>query len=204
MDQPPEDLGEIRGAATRKLLKTIIGTLEITNVMAMMMMFATSFSAYATWKTAQVTNEILLTSQRPYVGTESVKFDNVGSANPRVVADLRNFGTVQAENALISIRLRVDGTPVPGGSEPQQQLDPVVLSPSVPHPFYRHIAADTYRDATQGKVHLVVEVRVHYSGPRGDEHCYLTRVAYDHIDGIFYSQGGSLSCDHPGDTVSAR
>jgi hypothetical protein len=204
MDQPLEDLAEIRGAATRKLLKTIIGTLEITDVIAAMMMFATAFSAYATWKTAQVTNEILLTSQRPYVGIESIKFDNVGSANPRVVADLRNFGTVQAENALISIGLRVNGRPLSGGSEQQQQLDPVVLSPSVPHPFYRHIAADTYRDATQGKVHLVVEVRVHYNGPRGDEHCYLTREAYDHIDGIFYPQGGSLSCDHQADTVPAR
>jgi hypothetical protein len=171
--------------------------------MAVMMMFATALSAYATWKTAQVANEILLTSQRPYVGTESVKFDNVGSTNPRVVADLRNFGSVQAENASISIGLRVNGRPLSGGSEPQQQLDPVVLSPSVPHPFYRHIAAETYRDATQGKVHLVVEVRVHYSGPRGDKHCYLTRDAYDHVDGIFYSQGGSLS-DDQADTVPAR
>jgi hypothetical protein len=119
MDQPPEDLGESRGAATRKLLTTIIGTLEITNVMAAMMMFATAFSAYATWKTAQVTNEILLTSQRPYIGVESIKFDNGGSANPRVVVDLRNFGSVQAENALISLRLGLDGRPLSGDSEQQ-------------------------------------------------------------------------------------
>src|SRR5216683_8252030 len=117
MDQPPEELGEIRGAATRKLLKTIIGTLEITNVMAVMMMFVTSFSAYATWKTAQVTNEILLTSQRPYIGTESVKFVN-GTA---VVAELRNFGTVQAQDAVISIVLTVNGKALSGDSEPQQQ-----------------------------------------------------------------------------------
>jgi hypothetical protein len=181
---------EDRGVATRKLLKRIASALEITDLIALMMVLVTALSAYATWKTAQVTNEILLTSQRPYIGIESVNF-----ANGTIVADLRNFGTVQAEDALISIVLKVNGKDVSGHSEPQQQEAPIVLSPWVPHPFYRHLTADTYRDAAQGKTNLVVEIRVRYRGPRGDEHCYLTRHSYDYLDRVFYSSGGSLSCE---------
>ena len=72
---------------------------------------------------------------------------------------------------------------------------PVVLSPAVPHRFYRHVSTDTYRDAVQGKADLVVEIRVRYRGPRGDEHCYLARDRFDPIDDFFYPQRGSLSCD---------
>jgi hypothetical protein len=193
------DVSEIRGAATRKLLNRIASALEITDLIALMMLFVAGLSAYATWKTAQVSNEILLTSQRPYIGTESVKFVN----GTTVVAELRNFGTVQAQDAVISIVLTVNGKALSGDSEPQQQEAPIVLSPAVPHPFYRHITADTYRDVAQGKVNLVVEIRVRYRGPRGDEHCYLSRQSYDHVDGLFYPQGGSLSCDRVTNTVPA-
>ena len=194
------DVSAIRDATARNLLNRIASALEITDAIALMMLFVAGLSAYATWKTAQVTNEILLTSQRPYVGTESVKFVN----GTTVVAELRNFGSVQAQDALISIVLTANGKALSGDSEPQQQEAPIVLSPAVPHPFYRHITADTYRDAAQGKVKLVVEIRVRYRGPRGDEHCYLSRDSYDHVDGIFYPQGGSLSCDRLTDTVPAR
>ena len=111
------------------------------------------------------------------------------------MADVRNFGTVQAEDAVINIVLKVDGKALSGNSEPQQQEAPIVLSPAVPHPYYRHIAAEMYRNAVEGKINLVVEIRVRYRGPRGDEHCYLTRHSYDYLDRVFYPSGGSLSCD---------
>jgi hypothetical protein len=66
-----------------------------------MMVFAAGLSAYATWKTARVTNEILLTSQRPYAGIGPI--DLVNETSPKVRADLRNFATAQAEDAVISI-----------------------------------------------------------------------------------------------------
>jgi hypothetical protein len=194
--------GELRGATTRKSLHTIASTLEIADVIALTMVLVAALSTYATWKTAQVTKQILLTSQRPYIGTESVNL--VGETNPKVLVDLRNFGLVQAEDAVIRIVLRVNGKDLSSDSEPQQEEAPVVFSPAVPHRFYRHIAADTYRDALQGKASVVIEIRVRYRGPRGDEHCYMTRDRYDHLDGIFYPQGGSLSCDRMSDTVPSR
>ena len=194
--------GELRGATTRNLLRQIATSLEITDVIALMMVFATALSAYATLKIAQMTNQILLTSQRPYIGTESV--DLIGETNPKVSVDLRNFGSVQAEHAVIKIVLRVNGKALSSDSEPQEQETPLVFSPAVPHRFYRHISADTYRDALQGKANMVIEIRVRYRGPRGDEHCYLLRSSYDHVDGIFYPQGGSLSCDDQTDTIPVR
>ncbi len=191
-----------RGTTTRNLLNRIANALEITDLIALMMAVATGLSAYATWKTAQLTNEILLTSQRPYVGIESVHF--AAEANPSVVADLRNFGTVQAEDAIIRIVLKINGRALPAEFEPQQQATSIVLSPAVPHPLYRHLSADAYHDVVQGKANLIVEVRVRYKGPRGDEHCYVMRHSYDHMDRVFYPLGGSLGCEHESDTVLAR
>src|SRR5262249_35072873 len=79
---------EFRGSANTKLLSTIASTLQVTDLIALMMVFVTALSAYSTWKTAQITNQILLTSQRPYIGTESI--DLIDAASPRVVAELRN------------------------------------------------------------------------------------------------------------------
>jgi hypothetical protein len=134
--------GENRGSPTRNLLKRIATALEITDLIALMMVVVTGLSAYATWKTAQVTNQILLTSQRPYIGVESVNL--VDEANPRVVVDLGNFGSVQAEDATISIVLEIAGKALSGDSESQLQNAPIVLSLAVPHRFYRHLSADTY------------------------------------------------------------
>jgi hypothetical protein len=170
-----------------------VTALEITDLIALMMVFVAGLSAYATWKTAQVTHEILLTSQRPYIGVESVNL--VDEANPKVVVDMRDFGSVQAEDATISIELKVGGKALSSNSESQLQNAPIVLSPAVPHRFYRHLNADTYRDAIQGKTSLVVQIFVRYRGPRGDEYCYLARDGYDYSDGVFYPLGGSLSCD---------
>jgi hypothetical protein len=195
-------VGEVRADGIRTLLRTMISALEITDLIALMMVFATALSAYATWRTEQVTNQILLISQRPYIGLESIKL--VGNTNPRVVEELRNFGTVQAEQTRVSIVLRVDGDALSGDSETQKQEDPLVFSPGVPHRFYRHITLDTYRGAVQGKMNLVIETQVRYMGPRGDEHCYLTVSNYDHADGVFNPQRGSLSCGHKADRVPVR
>ena len=188
-----ENAGEDRVALTRKLVRTLTSALEITDFLALMMVLATGFSAYATWKMEQVTNQILLISQRPYIGTESI--DLLDDKRPKVAVDLRNFGTVQAEHTIISMVVLINGKPLSSDLEAQQQKSPVVFSPGVPHRFYRHLTTDIYQQAIQGKVTLLVEIRVRYRGPRGDEHCYLTQDNFDNLDNIFYPVGGSLRCD---------
>ena len=189
----PDDASD--RANTRNLLKRIASAVEITDLIALMMVFVTGLSAYATWKTAQVTNEILLTSQRPYIGVESVNL--VDEANPKVVVDMRNFGSVQAEDATISIVVKLDGRAFSGDSQSLQHTA-IVLSPAVPHRFYRHLSADTYREVLEGKTRLVVQIFVRYRGPRGAEHCYQASHGYDYVDRDFYPGGGSLSCNSSG------
>src|SRR5712692_7754796 len=101
----------------------MVSALEITDLIALTMVLATALSAYATWRTEQVTNQILLISQRPYIGLESINL--VGNTNPKVVEDLRNFGTVQAEQTRVSIVLRVNEDALSGDSEPQHQKVPL-------------------------------------------------------------------------------
>lgn len=182
-----------RGELRANLVRSVTSALEVTDFIAVMMVFATALSAYATWRTAQVTKQILLISQRPYIGTESMNL--IDDTNPRVLIDLRNFGTVQAEDTVVNVVLRINGKVLPRDSEPQQPGAPVVFSPGVPHRFFRHMTSDMYRDAVQGKINLVVETQVRYSGPQGDKHCYLARDSYDNVDNVFYSQRGSLSCN---------
>jgi hypothetical protein len=96
----------------------MVSALEITDLIALTMVFATVLSAYATCRTEQVTNQISLISKRLYIGLESIKL--VGNTNPKVVEDLRNFSTVQAEQTRVSIVLRVDVDALSGDSEHQQ------------------------------------------------------------------------------------
>src|SRR5712672_516382 len=99
-----------------RALRSIVSALEVTDLIALMMVLATVLSAYATWKIQQVTTQILLISQRPYIGTESMNLIN--DTSPRVLIDLRNFGTVQAEDTVVSVVLRINGKVLPRESEP--------------------------------------------------------------------------------------
>jgi hypothetical protein len=122
MSTKSDGVRESPDAAFRKLLRTIANTLQITDLTALMTVFATALNAHATWKTTRITNEILLTSQRPYVGTVSIKL--IGATSPRVVVELRNFGSVRAKPAVISIALMLNGKELPLDSESQRQQAP--------------------------------------------------------------------------------
>ena len=107
-----------RGELRTNVLRRVTGVLEVTDFIALLMVLATALSAYATWRTAQVTRQILLISQRPYIGTESMNL--IDDTNPRVLIDLRNFGTVQAEDTAVSVVHRINGKVLPRYSQPQQ------------------------------------------------------------------------------------
>jgi hypothetical protein len=73
----------------------------------------------------------------------------------------------------------------------------------VPHRFYRHITADTYRDVVRGKTNLLVAIRLRQRDRRRPALLSGARHSYDHIGDVFYSQGGSLDCDDVTDPASA-
>jgi hypothetical protein len=85
---------ELRRAAIR----TFAGYLEFADLMAFLMVAATAFSGYATWRTATIANQFLTSSERPYFGAEAVRLDQSRPGAPRVYIDYRNFGHVPADN----------------------------------------------------------------------------------------------------------
>ena len=152
MTTKSDSTSESRRATTREILGTIASTLQVADLIALMMVFVAAMSAYATWKTTQITNEILLTSQRPYIGTQSINL--IAATSPRLVVELRKFGSVQAEHALISVVLIVKGRALPLDSEPQRQQSPAVLSPGAASFLstfgYRHLSRRSTGDGRSG------------------------------------------------------
>jgi hypothetical protein len=178
----------------RSGLRRLVVSVELADLLGLLMILATAFSAYSTWRTAQLAGQLLLITARPYLGNKAVYFDRTDTGEPRVVADLRNFGSVQAINTTIDGRLLFNGHPIGGKKGPRSTIFAGVFSPNVPHPTYFHLPADTYREAIENKGKLQLRLEMRYAGPSGDRHCYSKSFTYDSEDGEFYSDHGTLSC----------
>ncbi len=167
--------------------------------MAAVMVVVTAFSAYATWRTAQVTSLVFATADRPFIGVAKVQFEATDTADPYIAVDYRNFGKIFATDGLVSVNAWIDGKIAP---DPVPVLMNVSetgsIPPDVDHFFYRHLPADAYQDIVSGKRKLQLGVRVVYKGPAPDsEYCNFKRFIYDYRTANFRPAGGSDKCgDH--------
>ena len=94
----------------RSLIGQLAEILKFADLMAIMMVLATAFSALATWRTASITNMLVSIAERPYIGVQRVAFDTVESdGSGRLLIDCRNFGHVSGSDGVVRIRLVVDG-----------------------------------------------------------------------------------------------
>src|SRR5260370_13444292 len=96
----------------RSLIKRFSEVLRFADFMAVLMVAATAFSAFATWRTAQVTNLLFSIAERPYIGVQRTTFDSIGADAARVTIDFRHFGQGSATDGVAPIRLLVDRTPL--------------------------------------------------------------------------------------------
>src|SRR5256885_15256071 len=87
--------------------------LGFADFMAVLMVLATGFSAYAAWRTEQVTRLVFATADRPFVEVARLQFEAKDSPNPYIAVDYRNFGKIPAVDGLISVRAWVDGRDAP-------------------------------------------------------------------------------------------
>lgn len=179
----------------RSLLGRLAQAVKLADFMAVLMVLATFFSAYATWRTARVTSAIFAVSDRPFLGVQQVAFSQTDSQHPRVVVEFRNYGSIQAVNAIVGARALIDGKPVKDPEYPMTETDAGILSPNVPHAFNLTLPRDLYQAAVAGKSNMQVHVRMLYKGPAGDQKfCYFERFAYDYRSGIFGASGGDDRC----------
>ena len=189
-EEDVESDGLTRGE--RSLIGRFSEILQFADFMAVLMVAATAFSAFATWRTAQVTNLLFSIAERPYIGVERVAFDSIGSDAARLTIDFRNFGQVSAIDGVATIRELVDGKPLERGAA--ATINVGMVSPTVPHLSFRFIPADLYKKMLDGKAHLVVQVIITYRGPDQREFCYDQLLTYDHRVNAFGSSGGTDKC----------
>jgi hypothetical protein len=185
-----ESRGLTRGE--RSLIRRFSEVLQFADFMAVLMVAATVFSAFATWRTAQVTNLLFSIAERPYIGIQRTTFDSIGSDAARLTIDFRNFGQVSASDGVATIRLLVDGTPLERGTAATVNVG--MVSPTVPHLYSSYLPADIYHKILQGKALLVVQTSITYRGPDGRQFCYHESNTYDRRANVFSPSGGSDKC----------
>ncbi|MGO9606402.1 MAG: hypothetical protein ACLQAT_23935 [Candidatus Binataceae bacterium] len=190
----PGQVADSQREEIRAGFRRLSTSVEIADLIGVLMILVTGLSAYATWTTARLASQLLTITARPYLGVQGVRFDRTDSNEPRVLADLRNFGSVQATDAVITGHLLFDGKEVAGHRGPRSTIYAGVFSPGVPHPTYFHLPVDIYHSALDGRGKLQLHLEMRYKGLNGDSHCYAKSFSYDDDDAEFYSDHGTLEC----------
>jgi len=180
--------------AEKSIMRRLTEVLRFADFMALLMVAATAFSAYAAWRTAQVTSRVFALEDRPFVGVENVLFEQGDTPNPRAVVQYRNFGKIPASGSIIVVTALAGGKRVADGSGEMSSTSPGMLSPGVPHFFYTYFPVDTYKAVVAGKEALMLEVHAEYKGPGGNTFCYSERVVFDYRSVSFRPAGGTDSC----------
>jgi hypothetical protein len=179
--------------------RTIVARLgravKLADFMAILMVLATFFSAYATWRTALVTGTIFAVADRPFLGVQQVAFERTDTQHPAIAVTFRNFATIQAFDAVVGANALVDGKVVKYPADALSEREAGILSPNVSHLFYVFIPQDVYQAVAGGKSNLQVHVRMRYKGPAHDKQlCYFERFAYDYRVDAFLPSGGDDRC----------
>jgi len=198
MEEREEGKAERRLAAqAREILRTERRILSIADFMALLMVAATAFTAFATWRTYQVSQLIFAISDRPFLGVEKVTFERTDGPEPAIVVDFRNFGAIPADDAMVTVTALLDGKPVPSRDGEMTTLDQGVVSPQIPHFSYVFLTSDEYKKVVVGTARLMVRVSMQYKGPALERRfCYLKRMFYDYHTTSFRPAGGSSACDN--------
>ncbi|HLW71202.1 MAG TPA: hypothetical protein VKS22_11345 [Candidatus Binataceae bacterium] len=183
---------EAQAAITQqRFTDQLLSRLNLADFMAVLMVAATAFSAFATWRTASIANAIYAAAERAYFGLESTTLDASRPGHPRVVIDYRNLGDVSATNLKIIWRLIIDGEEVKSTTK---IITPGILSPGTQHLFRMPIPPAAYASIVAGKSSLEVQIAAAYNNLRGNPLCYMAKLVYDAEEKDFDITNGTLDC----------
>lgn len=194
--QSPEERRDREIIRTERSMLARLGqALNLADFMAILMVLATFFSAYATWRTAMLTSTIFAVADRPFLGVQRVSFEGTDTQHPTILVNYKNFGSIPALDAIVSVQAVLDGKPVQPGPDAMSSMDAGILSPTAPHYFYATVTSDQYRAVAAGKANLQVRVRFLYKGPAHQAQlCYFERFVYDSHVNLFQASGGNDRC----------
>ncbi len=181
--------------AERSILARLADAVKLADFMAILMVLATFFSAYATWRTAKLTSTIFAVADRPFIGVQQVAFVGTDAQHPMISVNFRNFGSIPALDTIVSVHAVVDGKVVAPPAGTMSEMDAGIASPNVTHDFFVFISPGQYQAVTAGKSNLQVHVKVMYKGPAHEmQLCYFERFAYDLRVNVFLASGGNDKC----------
>ena len=67
-----------------------------TDLIAVLMVIATGFSAFATWRPAQATSLLFASADRPFLGVSKLEFEATDTSDPHLTVVYKNFGRIPA------------------------------------------------------------------------------------------------------------
>jgi hypothetical protein len=192
-----EDFATAPGIPRRERLafRRLSDVLRFTDFMTFMMVVATAFSAFATWRSAHVTSLLFAVAERPYMGVEQVTMALDDAAMARVVVDFRNFGQVQATGGVAQVGLMINGKPLPHTSAAANTENIGIVSPTVPHLIIRFVPRNIYDEVRNGLARMIVHIKFNFRGPDDRQFCYSKLYSYDPRAAVFIPSGGGEKCD---------
>jgi hypothetical protein len=180
--------------AERKVVQRLSDVLRFNDFMTAMMVIATIFSAYATWRTARVTNLLFTIAERPYIGAARVAIDSVDTEFARLLIDCRNFGQVSATASVGRVSVFIDGQLLPKviGGTAIENIG--IIPPTVPHLLFRFVPISLFNPVRDGRSKMVVRIMFDYQGPDQRQFCYNELMTYDRRLASFVPSGGNDHC----------
>lgn len=179
------------GEVSRSTLRNLMG---LQDLMALLMVVATTFTGYATWKYVQVSRAVFRSAERPYLGVNGIRVDQTDPTRPLLVIEYRDFSSIPADRSVLSVRPTIDGRPFPNEQEEPIQLG--ILSPQVSHFWHMLIPTDSVRQILDGKALLSLTIAFSYGDTGDDGYCYRMKFEYDPKVRDFTPAGGSDRCSH--------
>jgi hypothetical protein len=178
----------------RKVVQRLADVLRFNDFMTVMMVIATALSAFATWRTAHVTNLLFTIAERPYIGVDRVAVDSVDAEFARVVIECRNFGQVSATGGVARVSVFIDGKLLLKAIGGAAIENVGIVSPTVPHPVFRFVPISLFNAVREGHSRMIVRVAFDYRGPDQRQFCYRESMTYDRRLASFVPSGGSDQC----------
>ena len=179
----------------RRVFQRLSDVLRFTDFMTAMMVIATAFSAFATWRTARVTDLLFTIAERPYIGAEGVVVDAIDADFARLVIDCRNFGQVSATGGVARVGVVIDGKSLPKEPGASAIENIGIVSPTVPHLIFRFVPMGLFSRVRDGRSRMIVHISFDYRGPDQRQFCYSELMTYDRRLAGFVPSGGSDQCD---------
>jgi len=164
----------------------------VVSVCAVINIVIVAFMLFATRKYTKVTEELFLTSQRPYIGKEKhiIMFDDTNKVI-RFSNIIKNYGTVPAKKVSCKIKLLIKGKlqNIEGGESSNQIFFPQETH-SIDLILSLHKIPDAFYDIFHGKLPLELSMEIEYFGATKKKYATTETEIYNHTIKTFVKEFG--------------